>query len=100
MITFNLQAPNKNYYRGHRPSNTSSNCWASDVRHALVLTIEQSRRLIGHSSCITSGLHIIVSVCATPIPNLECDREMFCLDGGYYYDFDKRETKEILEEDN
>jgi len=46
MLTFNLQADiTGNYYRGHEPRNGEGNCWTTHANLALVLTLEQVRKL-------------------------------------------------------
>ena len=87
MITFNLQADNGNYYRGHKPDNCHGNCWVSERRHALTLTLEQSRRMVDHKSNCCSQVDIIIATESEPISDEECDREMFYLDGGCYYNY-------------
>ena len=89
MLTFNLRAANGNYYRGHKPDNYHGNCWASERHHALTLNLEQSRRMVGHKSNCCSQVDIIIATENEPISDEECDREMFCLDGGYYYNWKK-----------
>jgi len=87
MITFNLQAHNGNYYRGHEPCNHSGNCWTDEEVFAMVFTIDQVRKIMAHDSAVSSNLNITISIKSNPITDDECDREIFCLDGGYYYDW-------------
>lgn len=80
MITFNVRANNGNYYRGHEPSN-SGNCW-SDEERALVMTIQQARKLV---RVWPSYLNIVISVKAEPITDEQFERELFCASGGSWY---------------
>lgn len=82
MITFNVQAHNGNYYRGHEPSNLG-NCWTGDEAHALVLTIEQARALVQ----AWPGRKIVVSVRAEPVSDERFAQELFCAGGGNWYDY-------------
>ena len=83
MITFNVQADNGNYYRGHEPVNGYGNCWG-DEEVALVFTIEQARELVeawpGH-------LNIVISVKSVPMTDETFGRELFCIGGGSWYDY-------------
>jgi len=92
MITFNIQADNGNYYRGHKPSNKCGNCW-SDEEDALVLTIEQARE-IANAWC--GFMKIIISCKSNPISNEEFQRELFCAKGGRWYDYKPKEKDESI----
>ncbi len=85
MITFNVQAHNGNYYRGHEPSNTYGNCWG-DEKDALVFTIEQARSLV---EAWRGYLKIVISISAEPISDLAFRRELFCAKGGSWYDYEE-----------
>ncbi len=91
MLTYNIQAQNGNFYRGHKPSNHFGNCWASvhDRDHALVFTIAQARDIITCKSVVCRDANIVISIKYNPISDDECNREIFCLSGGYYYDWKK-----------
>ena len=84
MITFNVQAPNGNYYRGHAPSNDHGNCWTSKSSNALVFTLDQARKLVktwGHY------LKIVISVESKPMSKKAFQRELFCAKGGDWYEY-------------
>ena len=85
MLTFNIQAPNTNYYRGHRPSNKSSNCWICDKEDALNVSIEQARVLLEIKWI--SNCNVVISLSSTPISDEECEQELFCLNGGRWYEY-------------
>jgi len=85
MITFNVQAHNGNYYRGHEPSNRYGNCWCVEQDGALVFTIEQARSLV---EAWRSFLKIVVSVSAEPISAEAFKHELFCAKGGRWYDYE------------
>ena len=91
MITFNIRASNGNYYRGHRPSNKYSNCWG-DREAALTLTILQARRLVEALSWL-KGCDIVIAIRSGTIHNDECQREIFCLEGGSWYEFKETWSK-------
>ena len=63
MITFNIQAGNGNYYRGHEPANGCGNCWCGEEKDALVFTIEQARELV---SAWRGFLKIVIAVSSIP----------------------------------
>ncbi len=84
MITFNLQANNKNYYRGHEPSNNSGNCWTGDECRALSFSIEQARTM---AKAWRGHLNIIISLNAEAISDSEFQREVFCAGGGNWHDW-------------
>ncbi len=90
MITFSLQSGRTgNFYRGHEPSNVSSNCWA-DQDDALVLTIEHARAL---AAAQHGGLNIVISVKAELTFTTDgyfFQRELFCAAGGDWYVFPHR----------
>lgn len=75
MITFNIQAGNGNYYRGHEPSNEYSNCWCGDGEDALVFTIEQAREII---STWGNHLKIVISIKSEPLTDDAFQRELQC----------------------
>ncbi len=82
MITFNVQAHNKNYYRGHEPANGHGNCWAGEQDEALVFTIDQARKLV---AAWPGFLKIVISVRSYPMTDREFRRELFCAGGGNWY---------------
>lgn len=82
MITFNLQARNGNYYRGHEPSNSSGNCWTGKRSNALTFTIEQARQLSANHY-----LNIVIAIEPCPISDALFKKEVFCLSGGRWYDY-------------
>ncbi len=93
MLTFNIQAGNKNYYRGHKPSNHYGNCWG-DRKSALPFSIDQAREWMRVSKMWTIH-HIVIDVeHESPISSYAWEREKFCLDGGYFEDFEEK-TKKI-----
>ena len=83
MITFNMQAGNGNYYRGHEPANGYGNCWG-DEEVALVFTIEQARELV---SAWRGFLKIVIAVSSIPVSDGVFKRELFCAKGGRWYDW-------------
>lgn len=85
MITFNVQARNGNYYRGHEPCNEHGNCWSRDAEDALVFTIKQARKL--GSAWGWTGLHIVISMKAEPMGHYAFLKELFCAQGGNWYDY-------------
>ena len=97
MITFNIRAANGNYYRGHEPANSHSNCWCScsdSTKHALVFTIEQARDLV---KAWSGYLNIVISASAIPMAGEEFQHELFCAKGGSWYEYEK--SKEIQSKD-
>ncbi len=96
MITFNIQANNGNFYRGHKPSNDHSNCWTEEQEEALTFTIEQAREL----AKALGFLKIVIALSAESISESEFKREMFCSMGGSWYAyFKKTKYKHIHFED-
>ena len=85
MITFNLQAGNGNYYRGHRPCNESSNCWIGEEKHALCMTLEQARAI---ATAWRGFIKIVIALSAAHITDKDFKRELFCASGGNWYDWD------------
>lgn len=83
MITFNAQAHNGNFYRGHEPANGYGNCWG-DEEVALVFTIEQARRLY---QAWPGRLKIVIAVKAVPMTDAEFEHELFCARGGTWYGY-------------
>jgi len=86
MITFNLQAHNGNYYRGHEPSNGSGNCWSGEEELALSFTIEQARKL---AKIWRGHMNIVISLEAEAMTDEAFERELFCADGGSWYAWKK-----------
>lgn len=88
MITFNVCASNGNFYRGHEPANGHGNCWSDCVNDALVLTIDQARALVAAwPGCLT----IQVAIKSEPMSPEAFQHELFCAQGGRWYDYDIRE---------
>jgi hypothetical protein len=85
MITFNIKAHNGNYLVTHAPS--GSNCWG-DVDKALVLTIEQAREIMDDNK-FTSYMHIEISHKSEPLSKEDFGRELFCIKGGGWFDYEK-----------
>ncbi len=87
MITFNIQAHNGNYYRGHEPSNKYGNCWCSkqEQENALVFTIEQTREL---TKVWKGHLQIIIALSSNPMEQADFEHELFYAKGGRWYDYD------------
>jgi len=85
MITFNIQARNKNYLMSQKPH--SGNCWTGEVEDALVLTIEQARALV---ESWHGYLNIVIAVSAEPITDAQFKRELFCVQGGKWFDYPGR----------
>lgn len=84
MITFNIQAHNGNYYRGHEPSNKYGNCWCCEQQEgALVFTIEQARELV---KVWKNYLQIIIAPSANPMKQADFEHELFCAKGGSWYE--------------
>lgn len=83
MITFNIQAHNNNYYRGHKPSNKYGNCWCTKQEDALVFTIEQAREL---AKAWKNYLQITIALSANPMKQTDFEHELFCAKGGSWYD--------------
>ena len=92
MITFNVQAHNGNYYRGHAPSNGYGNCWGYE-QDALVFTIEQARELV---AAWKGYLKIVISTKSEPMTDEEFKHELFCAKGGHWYDYEEIETIEKI----
>jgi hypothetical protein len=88
MITFNIQARNGNYFRGHEPCNGHSGPWATEAEDALVLTIDQARAIV---EVWPSYLNIVIAPKAEPISSEQFDRELFCASGGRWYTWPHRE---------
>jgi len=86
MITFNVQARNGNYYRGHEPKNGSGNCWDDEQGNALVLTIDQARTLV---EAWPGFLNIVISVKSVPMTDADFKHELFCARGGTWYGYDR-----------
>ena len=91
MITFNIQAHNGNYYRGHKPANKHGNCWSGEQEDALVFTIEQARELV---KAWQGYLEIVISVAAEPISDDQFKHELFCSKGGRWYDYNRNQDDE------
>ncbi len=89
MLTFNLKARGSgNFYCGHAPGNGSSNCW-SDRPHALVLNIEQARKIV---AALWGGMNIEIAVLNLPVISEDhLGRELFCIRGGDWYRWPHRE---------
>ena len=98
MLTFNIQAYNRNYYRGHEPSNSYGNCWTGESNDALCLTIEQTRDIIDamrlNQFCGSCKIEIALS--AEPISPDACKREIFCLNGGHWGDYKRAPRRSKL----
>lgn len=91
MITFNIQARNGNYYRGHEPSNKSSNCWIDTVDDAMTFTIDQAREIV--KAWKWNHLNIVIALSSEPISPDLFHRELFCARGGDWYDYPKQKEK-------
>lgn len=88
MITFNVQAHNDNFYRGHRPANGHGNCWSDERRDALVFTIDQARKLV---ETWPGRLKIVIAIQAVPMNAGDFERELFCAGGGNWYHWPHRD---------
>jgi len=87
MLTFNIRARNGNYYRGHKPSNKYGAYWGDKV-DALTLSIEQARQFIEAAKWL-KNCDIVITLESEPISDERCQRELFCLKGGRWFDFEE-----------
>lgn len=85
MLTFNLRASNSNFYRGHEPSNTHSNCWSGCENDALVLTLGQARAIAG----LRNVSIVFAAVEDKPMSDAAFERELFCAGGGNWFEYNK-----------
>jgi hypothetical protein len=82
MITFNIQYSNGNYYFGHEPGNGDSTV-TGDRWKALILTIAQARAIV----VARKRGYIVISVEEEAISDDQFKRELHCIAGGSWYDW-------------
>jgi hypothetical protein len=82
LTTYNIQFRNGNYFFGHEPGNGDS-AVTGDQWKALVLTIEQARAIVK----ARRGGTIVISVEEEPISDDQFKRELHCIAGGSWYDW-------------
>ena len=89
MLTFNLRSDiNGNYFRGHEPVNSVSNCWSTHGDEALVFTLEQVRKI---RAALGRGSIVIEPTDADPLTDVQFDKELWCVEpnGGSWYAYRK-----------
>ena len=78
MITFNIQSDiNGNFFRGSKPDNNHQNYWSTHANDALVLTLEQVRKI---RRAIGRGNIAIEPTDSPPLTTEEFDRELYCME--------------------
>lgn len=86
MLTFNIRLSNGNFFRGYAPSNKFSNRVCGDQIDAMDLSIEQARLAYTYLGYRSS---IVISPASVPATNEVFEKELFCLKGGNWYNYEK-----------